>query len=325
MSHDTETDAETDTACAVALGVASDDGSGPVARVAHTMAAARRVASRAARRRLRRAACRGCVRKRRREGSSTVGARASARIDPARALANATEQGIAVHLLGEPGYPVELSGDHEAPSVCFVLGDASKLSSPVRVAVIGTRSATAPGLAMAKRLGHDLAEAGVSVVSGLARGIDGAAHLGALHANGAPPIGVVGSGLDVPYPKVNAGLWSAVAAQGVLLSEAPPGAPPSAWRFPARNRMIAALADVVVVIESRAAGGSMLTVREAAARGRQVMAVPGSVASPASEGTNQLIYDGCCPVRDALDVLIALGLSSAERGRAGARRRRPQR
>jgi DNA processing protein len=176
---------------------------------------------------------------------------------------------------------------------------------------------------MAKRLGHDLAEAGVAVVSGLARGIDGAAHLGALHANGAPPIGVVGSGLDVPYPKVNEGLWSAVAAHGVLLSEAPPGAPPSAWRFPARNRMIAALADVVVVIESRASGGSMLTVREAAVRGRQVMAVPGSVASPASEGTNQLIYDGCCPVRDALDVLIALGLSTAERDRTGARRRRP--
>ena len=110
--------------------------------------------------------------------------RVAARLDPAKALANATQQGIAVHLLGQPGYPVELGGDHEAPSVCFTLGDASRLSSPVRVAVIGTRSATAPGLAMAKRLGHDLAEAGVSVVSGLARGIDGAAHLGALHANG---------------------------------------------------------------------------------------------------------------------------------------------
>ena len=244
-------------------------------------------------------------------------ARASTRIDPAAALASATQQGIAVHLLGEPSYPVELAADHEAPSVCFVLGDASKLASPVRVAVIGTRSATAPGLAMAKRLGHDLAEAGVSVVSGLARGIDGAAHSGALHANAAPPIGVVGSGLDVPYPTVNAGLWSAVAARGVLLSEAPPGAPPSAWRFPARNRMIAALADIVVVVESRAAGGSMLTVREAAGAGRQVMAVPGSVASPASEGTNQLIYDGCCPVRDALDVLIALGLSTSERQTRG--------
>ena len=93
----------------------------------------------------------------------------------------------------------------------------------------------------------------------------------------------------------------------------------------ARNRMIAALADVVVVIESRAAGGSMLTVREAAVRGRQVMAVPGSVASPASEGTNQLIYDGCCPVRDALDVLIALGLSSAERGARGCPTPTPER
>ncbi len=150
------------------------------------------------------------------------------------------------------------------------------LASAARVAIIGTRSATAPGLEMARRLGAELAEAGVAIVSGLARGIDGAAHAGALpRAGAAPPIGVVGSGLDVPYPRVNAGLWSDVARAGVLISEAPPGAPPSAWRFPARNRLIAALADLVVVVESRASGGSMLTVREAIVRGRQVMAVPG--------------------------------------------------
>ena len=229
-------------------GVASNDGTGPVAaRCSHDGRRASRggscSATPPATNRVSRLRAEATQRR-----FEPCGCAASARIDPAKALANATEQGIAVHLLGRPGYPVELSVDHEAPSVCFVLGDASKLSSPVRVAVIGTRSATTPGLAMAKRLGHDLAEAGVSVVSGLARGIDGAAHLGALHTNAAPPIGVVGSGLDVPYPKMNAGLWSAVAAQGVLLSEAPPGAPPSAWRFPARNRMIAALADVVVVI-----------------------------------------------------------------------------
>ncbi len=252
--------------------------------------------------------------------------RAAARIDPARSLERAERAGMKVHLLGEVGYPPELAADPEAPAVCFLLGDAHALAGAARVAVIGTRAATAAGLEMAKRLGHDLADAGVGVVSGLARGIDGAVHAGALAACGAPPIGVVGSGLDVPYPRSNAALWSAVASAGVLVSEAPPGGSPHAWRFPARNRLIAGLADLVVVVESRSGGGSMLTVREAIARGRQVMAVPGSVASAASDGTNQLIYDGCCPVRDALDVLIALGLSAAERATAGRDRgrRRPR-
>jgi DNA processing protein len=259
-----------------------------------------------------------------REKVRAVWVHAAARADPAAALARAERAGIAVHLLGDPDYPPELAADPEPPSVCFVLGDPEHLAAPARVAVIGTRSATGPGLDMARRLGAELAEAGVAVVSGLARGIDAAAHTGAVRAGGAPPIGVVGSGLDVPYPRANAALWADVARSGVLISEAPPGAPPSAWRFPARNRLIAGLADLVVVVESRASGGSMLTVREAIVRGRQVMAVPGSVTSPAADGTNQLIYDGCCPVRDALDVLVALGLSTAQRERTGRRRRRPR-
>ncbi len=117
-----------------------------------------------------------------------------------------------VFVRGEPGYPPDLAADHEAPAVCFVLGDESTIAAPARVAVIGTRAATAPGLEMARRLGCELAEAGVAVVSGLARGIDGAAHSGALAARGAAPIGVVGSGLDVPYPRANGALWAAVAA-----------------------------------------------------------------------------------------------------------------
>ena len=244
-----------------------------------------------------------------------VWARVAKRIDPETQMQRAERAGIAVRLLGRDGYPPELAADAEAPAVCFVMGDATKLAGPARVAIIGTRSATAPGLELARRLGHDLAAAGVSIVSGLARGIDAAAHRGAVAAAAAPPIGVVGSGLDVVYPTGNAKVWAAVAESGVLLSEAPPGAPPSAWRFPARNRLIACLADIVVVVESRASGGSMLTVKEAILRGRQVMAVPGGVSSAASEGTNQLIYDGCCPVRDALDVLVALGLTTASRGR----------
>ena len=152
---------------------------------------------------------------------------------------------------------------------------------------------------MAHELGRELAAAGVAVVSGLAAGIDGAAHRGALAAGAAPPVGVVAAGLDVVYPPHQSELWQAVAAAGLLLSEAPPGARPERWRFPARNRIIAALADVVVVVESHARGGSMHTVDEADRRGRDVFAVPGSVRNPAAAGTNALLAEGRAPACSA--------------------------
>ncbi len=170
-----------------------------------------------------------------------------------------------------------------------------------------------------KALGFGLAQAGVSVVSGLALGVDGAAHQGALAAQAAPPVAVVGGGPDVVYPKRHADLWQDMVASGTVASEAPPGAAPVAWRFPARNRLIAAFSDLVVVVESRTAGGSMLTVNEAIRRGRDVMAVPGSVRNPAAVGTNQLIAEGCAPVMSVEDVLVALGLTEAQRsGRRSA-------
>ena len=195
----------------------------------------------------------------------------------------------------------------------------SRCSSATRVAIVGTRRCTGAGAGFARELGRELTEAGVAVVSGLALGIDGASHRGVLDAGGRP-IGVVGSGLDVVYPSRHRDLWQRVADDGVLLSEAPLGARPAAWRFPARNRIIAGLADLVVVVESHAAGGSMHTVREAADRDIEVMAVPGSVRCPSAAGTNQLLADGCAPVRDVTDVLVALGLSR----RLPSRRRRPQ-
>jgi DNA processing protein len=127
-------------------------------------------------------------------------------------------------------------------------------------------------------------------------------------------VGVVGSGLDVVYPRAHGRLWERLAAAGLLLSEAPLGTRPEPWRFPVRNRVIAALAEIVVVVESAERGGSRHTVEAAEARDRQVMAVPGSVRSPASAYTNSLLADGCHPVRDALDVLVALGLSTAGPG-----------
>src|SRR5690606_4171441 len=136
----------------------------------------------------------------------------------------------------------------------------------------------------------------------------------------APPVAVVGSGHDVVYPRRNRDLWTWAADDGLLLSEAPPGCRPSAWRFPARNRLIAGLADLVIVVESHAAGGSMHTVAEAIARGIDVMAVPGSVRLSAAAGSNQLLAEGCPPVRDADDVLVALGLVAGRR-QAGAETR----
>jgi DNA processing protein len=221
--------------------------------------------------------------------------------------------GVEVITRRSAAYPRRLRDDVEPPHVLFASGDLGCIDGDdvACVAVVGTRRATAYGLSVAGDLGRDLAADGVLVVSGLAVGIDAAAHRGAIEVDGGVPVGVVGSGLDVVYPRRNTGLWRDVARRGLLLSEAPPGTPPEAWRFPSRNRIIAGLSDVVVVVESPEAGGSMITVDEAMRRQRTVMAVPGSVYSPASAGPNGLVFDGCSPVRGAEDILLQLG-----RGRA---------
>lgn len=234
--------------------------------------------------------------------------------DPLATLAAHRAAGVEILARDHPRYPERLRSDPEPPAVLFAQGDLAALGT-TRVAIVGTRRCTGTGAGVARELGRELTEAGVAVVSGLALGIDGAAHRGVLDADGAP-VGVVGCGLDVVYPARHRDLWERVRAAGVLLGEAPLGVRPAAWRFPARNRIIAGLADVVVVVESHAAGGSLHTVREADDRGIQVMAVPGSVRSPAAAGTNQLLAEGCAPVRDATDVLVALGLSTVTRSAA---------
>ena len=215
---------------------------------------------------------------------------------------------VSVSARGDQGYPSPLSDDLEPPAVVFGRGAPDEDGTP-RVAIVGTRRCTRYGFDLARELGADLATYGVRVVSGLALGIDGAAHRGALDTEGgAAPIGVVASGLDVVYPRRHRGLWEEVATRGSLLSECPLGTSPEAWRFPARNRIIAALADAVVVVESAGAGGSMYTVEEALARDRPVLAVPGTVRSAVSAGTNRLLSEGAGVVRDADDVLAAIGL-----------------
>lgn len=234
--------------------------------------------------------------------------------------------GVTVLLRSDAAYPEVLRADIEPPAVLFAQGDLGALDTP-RVAIVGTRRCTGVGAGFARELGRELAAQGVAVVSGLALGIDGAAHRGVLDARssagGTPPVGVVGSGLDVVYPARHSDLWQAVAEHGLLLSETPLGERPTAWRFPARNRIIAALADVVIVVESHSAGGSMHTVEEAQRRGIPVMAVPGSVRSPAAAGTNALLAEGCHPVADVADVLVALGLGCGQRRARGERRPAP--
>jgi len=247
-----------------------------------------------------------------RSGLGAAWSAAATALDVAAYWSAHRNAGVDVLLRGGDGYPPALVDDHEAPPVLFARGRPSAADTR-RVAIIGTRSCSRYGSGVARELGRDLAHAGVAVVSGLALGVDGAAHAGSLDTDGASPIAVVGSGLDVVYPRAHGHLWAEVAARGLLLSEAPLGARPEPWRFPARNRVIAGLSEVVVVVESHARGGSLHTVDAAMARGTPVMAVPGSVRSAASAFPNALLTEGCAPVRDALDVLVALGLSSVPR------------
>jgi DNA processing protein len=221
---------------------------------------------------------------------------------------------VSILLPGSTAYPSMLVGDPGAPAVLFARGDPTVLEHRARVAVVGTRSATPYGRQVASELAADLAGEGVIIVSGLARGIDAAAHAGVVRAlddTTAPPVGVVGTGLDEIYPASSRALWEEVAARGAVLSESPLGTRPRPGVFPARNRIIAALSDVVVVVESHLRGGSLYTAEAAARRGIPVCAVPGSVRSASSSGTNALLVDGCIPVRDATDVLVAVSLACA--------------
>jgi DNA processing protein len=217
------------------------------------------------------------------------------------------DHGITVLLPTHACYPRRFAGDPMAPPLLFCTGDPRVLDSAPTVALVGTRAPTRYGVGVAAQLGADLSAAGVSIVSGLALGIDAAAHEGACGA-GAPPIGVVAGGLDDPYPRRHTRLWSRVAEHGAVVSASPARTRTEKWRFPVRNRLLAAMSDAVVVVESRHAGGSRHTVEAALATGKPVGAVPGSIRSITSEGTNALLAEGAFVVSSAGDVLVALGL-----------------
>jgi DNA processing protein len=205
---------------------------------------------------------------------------------------------------GAAGYPVGLD-DLEVPPAIWLLGMLEEIPA---VAVVGTRRCTRYGVDLAESFGAAIARAGWMTVSGLARGIDTAAHRGCLSLGGAAAA-VLGSGIDVCYPKENKPIYDQiVASNGVIVSEYPPGTPPDRWRFPARNRIIAAMSAAVVVVEAAATGGALITARLGAEMGRPVFVVPGDVDREMSEGCNRLIRDGAYPVLGSSDLIEELSL-----------------
>lgn len=206
---------------------------------------------------------------------------------------------------GRRGYPAPFESISDPPAEVWVLGS---VPADPGVAIVGTRRATQYGLGLARAMGAAVARAGWPVISGLARGVDGAAHRGCLDAGGTG-VAILGSGLDVWYPPEHEGLGrDLVAGGGAVLSEYPPGTRPEPWRFPARNRLIAALGAVVVVTEAAERGGALITARLAAEQGREVFAVPGDVSRRTSAGTNCLIRDGAVPVFGPDDLVEAVSL-----------------
>ena len=215
------------------------------------------------------------------------------------------ELGCALLAKGEAEYPERLAEIADPPPLLTVRGQAELLERPA-VAVVGARNASANGRMFAHGLARELAEAGLLVVSGLARGIDTAAHEGALGAE-APTLAVIASGVDVAYPSENALLMEQIAQSGAIVSERPLGAVPQARHFPRRNRLISGLTLGVVVVEAAPNSGSLITARLAAEQGREVMAVPGSPLDPRHRGTNQLLRDGA--------TLVEFGRRRPERAR----------
>lgn len=250
-----------------------------------------------------------------------------AAFDPFDLLIAAADAGLEVLCRHTADYPEALTDDRAAPHALFVrggeeararlaglLGDGRPPGTPAPVAaIVGTRRASPEGLEIARALGRGLASANVTVVSGMALGIDSAAHAGAVEAGGAT-IAVLAGGADVPYPASKSRLYDSIlAAGGAVVSELPPGFRAFRWNFPARNRIIAGLAPVTIVVEAAERSGSLITAELALDLGRDVGAVPGPVLSWRSRGTNALLRDGATVVRDALDALdLTLGVTAAQ-------------
>lgn len=247
-------------------------------------------------------------------------ARQHAAFDPRRARAIVQAAGLTSRCAHGAGYPPQLGDLGDAPAALFIAGQPAALDALAShddvapaVAIVGARRCAGEGEDVARALGQGLAAAGVCVVSGLALGIDSAAHHGALAATRpqptrpvAPTVAVLAGGADVIYPPSGRGLYVRILQTGCAISELPPGVQPRKWAFPARNRIIAALAGMTVVVQARERSGSLITADLAMQLGRPVGAVPGPVTRGLSQGSNALLHDGAHVIRDARDILEAL-------------------
>ena len=261
--------------------------------------------------------------------AATAGRRAAAAraflesFDAVRARRGLDAAGVAAVCRHGEGYPPPLTALVDPPAVLFtsdLRGLAGRLGEPA-VAVVGTRRASAYGLEVAHALGRGLAVAGLAVVSGLALGVDAAAHRGCIEGGGLP-VAVLAGGLDVPYPRANGVLHEQVRERGILVSELPPGRRPFRWSFPARNRIMAGLAQMTVVVEAAERSGSLITAGFAEDLGRSVGAVPGRVTARRAAGSNALLRDGArvvLGVEDVLDELFEAGAPVARAGVGGSR------
>src|SRR5256714_7848111 len=226
--------------------------------------------------------------------------------------ATPTESDWEVHCWtsASPEFPSELRDIPQPPNELYAIGRSSALSNP-RVAIVGTRNCTGYGERATRTLTRALVRAGVSIVSGMARGIDAAAHRTAIEEGG-NTVAVLGTGIDVPYPVGHRQLHRSIGEHGLVLSENPPGATAHLGAFPKRNQIIAALAPVTIVVEAGFKSGALNTTSQALELGRVVAAVPGSIDSPQSQGSNQLLRDGAVMIASVDDALALLGVSAAK-------------
>ncbi len=231
-------------------------------------------------------------------------------------LARAGELDVRIITANSPDYPIPLKNIPDPPLFLYVKGT---LEQDDGIAIVGTRKPTHYGMNVTRRVAFDLAAAGLTIVSGLARGIDTLAHHGALAATGRT-IAVLGSGIDVAYPPENKGLMQAIARSGAVISENPFGTQPEAGYFPARNRIISGLSRGTVIVEAAADSGSLITADYTLRQGRKLFAVPGNAGSPNSRGTNSLIRQGAVLVEGSFDILKDLGVEKAT-GKPEARKR----
>lgn len=224
----------------------------------------------------------------------------------------AAAKGVKIISVEHPDYPQSLCGLEDCPPLLYIFGNEKLLNHPLAVSVVGARNASINGRKLASKIAYDLTSSEVLIISGMARGIDSAAHKGAMYARNqsGPTVAVLGTGVDVVYPAENKTLYEQIAAQGAVISEFPLGTEPQSGNFPRRNRIVSALSAGTLVVEASLHSGSLITARLALEQGRDVFAVPGSPVEARAAGPNKLIREGAVLVENAEDIIDVLSLTA---------------